>query len=99
MLCPSMLDETLRSLDCRNGGSIANDQLTEFWEQVGCPSIGSMDDCTSPNLASVSRHFDPTVCVPFGDLLSGSMCLEIQVTLLENNPQYRMHEFVWPSVE
>lgn len=99
MLCTGMLNESLGGFDGCDRGSITKNKLAEFWQQMGRPSVRCVDYSPGSYHAPVGCDFDPTVCVSFRDFLSGSVCLQVQVALFENDPQDGMHELVWPSIQ
>jgi hypothetical protein len=58
------------------------------------PSVGRVNDCSCPYGTSVRIDNDPAVAVTLRNADHGSVGLQVQVTLLQNNAQEGVDELV-----
>jgi hypothetical protein len=94
VLRAGVLDEACRSLYRRNSALHWQYELFKLRKQMRCPSIGRVNDCSRPHDTSVRVDDDPAVAVTLRNAGHGSVGLQVQVTLLQNNAQEGVNELV-----
>lgn len=70
-----MFDEAFGRLDRGHRCPISEDECAEFGQQMRCPSVRSVHDCSCSYHSSVRVDGDPAIFVTLRDGLCGSMCL------------------------
>jgi hypothetical protein len=97
MLRSSVLEKTRRCLDSIYCPSNGQNELFELRQEVRCPSVRCVDNCLCANSPSFCLDLDPTLSIALLYINDWCVCMETQVTRLEEYANEGMYKLVRPS--